>query len=76
MASLKLEVMPDNTSPLSAIVEGRTYQITFGPDRVIVIPRPLAMVLVSTGLCRDRGQVPASEGGGPWPNVSPEWPGT
>jgi len=77
MATMRVELMSGNDSPVSVTMEGGVvYAVAFDPPRpggLADVPREIGMVLVSNGLARDRGQVKPPLAGPPWPAVTPEW---
>ena len=74
MATLKVELMPGNTSPVGVIIDGRDYVVTFGPDGTALVPWAIGSRLVTDGIARDRGQVKPPLGAPPYPAVTPPWP--
>jgi len=76
MAMMKVELMPGNASPISVTVENIDYSVSFmppAPGGLAAVPRPIAMALVTHGICRDRGQVPPGDGPVTYPDVTPAY---
>ena len=58
------------TSPVKMLVDGMPYTVTFERDRTVLVPGPIGLALVMSGLARDHGPV---NGLDEWPRVTPAW---